>query len=900
MVWMVVPVPLARQTVKPYPVVPMILVDVYVMPVMNRFRAFAQVSDGSDLSASLSILIYNCALVYAIECNITSYKVAVGNSNCLSCPANTASLTTGALVITSCVPIAGYYGTTGGVSPQPCPFGSYKSTTGLSSSCTVCSASAPSLTDSPMASIAAVNCNCVGGYVGSSGSCSACPASTFMANAGTSALGPSSGSAFPPSSCFACALGSTSMVASTSCTCSAGSCSTALNETMVIYPLNDTTIYNDASAATDTTEQYLSLREGDNFGVGRRRLLTSTNTQRAFLLFDLLTLPAVAWSRVVLRLFQANTEWAAIGVNVWAASSTEWIAGNGISWATRPSLIGTSQIARVQLRSDLSSSYGAAIDFDVSPYIRTQQSLGTRYIVLALIADNDTTVSNIQQFASIDHIDPAVHPTLVVQYEPAVSIVEADTSIVPTTSLLSDSSAGEPFLRLSPWTQSTAYLRFNIATAPTSYTSAWLRIIALPTPFTQGITVGPLLNNSWDEFTQASLGPTIANGSIIGTLPGLPNPVGWVTRLLDMTSYLQSLPVDTTAVSLLVTPLSGGIRPFDFASREYTDTRWLPRLYYCACNSHSDCTYDDITGVKCTSCLHNTTGQFCEACIAGYGGSAIINTCIACSLGTYKSTLDNIDCIACPTNTSTMMTASTMVTNCMCQPGSTGINGGICSLCAESTYKSTYGSDSCVSCPLYAVSTIGSVNATDCKCMAGFLQNGPGGECVDINECDTSNGGCGSANICLNSPGGYTCLPVMIPSTYAQVLTGFTGSGSSGTMIADSVNGGQLLSASLNSGSTLDYVTSDSATVDVTALVPRGFITLNNAASPSIVDDGQIITVNISIAWGECDAISAASALVYYTSNITWITSTDWEMTFPPGTSLLNPTIFSVYKSDDS
>jgi hypothetical protein len=447
----------------------------------------------------------------------------------------------------------------------PCPFGTYKTSAGLAASCTLCSSSG--LADSPLASTSLSQCSCISGYAGSGGTCTACSPSTFMMNSGTNAYG----TAYPTTSCFTCSPGSTSLPMATSCTCSNGYCSLALNDSMIIYPLNDTTIYSASPALSDTSDQYLSLSESDGFTVSRRLLSGSGSTERSFLLFDISDLPSSnRWTRIVLRLYQANSgEWSPLGINLWStsdASSNNWANGNAINWDNRPTL--NSQIGRVQLRSDLSSLSGTPIDFDISSYIRMKQSSAIRYITFALIADSDSSIPSRQQFGSMEHDDMNVRPRLIMQHEPAVTIADADTSIVPITKLLSDSFAGEPFLRVSPMLPSVAYLRFNISSLPQSYTSAWMRLIVLPQPNQGALTATSLTSSDWDEFTQANSGQTLISDTWSLPLPG--SATGWLRRLWNITSYLQSLSTDTTAVSFMISqPGIVALRPIDIASRMY-------------------------------------------------------------------------------------------------------------------------------------------------------------------------------------------------------------------------------------------------------------------------------------------------------------------------------------------
>ena len=43
-----------------------------------------------------------------------------------------------------------------------------------------------------------------------------------------------------------------------------------------------------------------------------------------------------------------------------------------------------------------------------------------------------------------------------------------------------------------------------------------------------------------------------------------------------------------------------------------------------------------------------------------------------------------------------------------------------------------------------------------CQCRSGYVHREEVG-CTDINECDTSNGGCDALTICTNTEGGRTC-----------------------------------------------------------------------------------------------------------------------------------------------
>ena len=58
--------------------------------------------------------------------------------------------------------------------------------------------------------------------------------------------------------------------------------------------------------------------------------------------------------------------------------------------------------------------------------------------------------------------------------------------------------------------------------------------------------------------------------------------------------------------------------------------------------------------------------------------------------------------------------ASALLTDCKCNPGTTGEDGSTCVFCVPGTYKETSGSTACSSCLANSSSVSGSVLATSC------------------------------------------------------------------------------------------------------------------------------------------------------------------------------------------
>jgi len=77
------------------------------------------------------------------------------------------------------------------------------------------------------------------------------------------------------------------------------------------------------------------------------------------------------------------------------------------------------------------------------------------------------------------------------------------------------------------------------------------------------------------------------------------------------------------------------------------------------------------------------------------------------------------NCNACPMNSTTTTSGSTVVSDCVCVHGSTGPSGKGC-ICGADTWKGTIGSMRCTSCPQHSSSFLGSTAVTECTCNAGF------------------------------------------------------------------------------------------------------------------------------------------------------------------------------------
>jgi hypothetical protein len=98
-------------------------------------------------------------------------------------------------------------------------------------------------------------------------------------------------------------------------------------------------------------------------------------------------------------------------------------------------------------------------------------------------------------------------------------------------------------------------------------------------------------------------------------------------------------------------------------------------------------------------------------------------SCRAHRCMSLKNTQGSSSCTACPAN-SISTAGSVDITDCKCNPGHTGADGGNCTACPQSTYKPLRGSGACTECstthPNTAHALTGQVNSTGCVCDAGY------------------------------------------------------------------------------------------------------------------------------------------------------------------------------------
>lgn len=151
-------------------------------------------------------------------------------------------------------------------------------------------------------------------------------------------------------------------------------------------------------------------------------------------------------------------------------------------------------------------------------------------------------------------------------------------------------------------------------------------------------------------------------------------------------------------------------------------------VYAQACVACDIGKFKPLIGVQeCTTCGQNQSSvpasPICS-CVPGFTGPDG-GPCAECALGKYKDWLGPQACTVCPANSLTFFTRSTLLSNCTCNVGYTGPDGGPCPACVGGKYKSVTGTSACITCDADFYSTL-SIAATSCSaCPAGY-QSLPG------------------------------------------------------------------------------------------------------------------------------------------------------------------------------
>ena len=215
----------------------------------------------------------------------------------------------------------------------------------------------------------------------------------------------------------------------------------------------------------------------------------------------------------------------------------------------------------------------------------------------------------------------------------------------------------------------------------------------------------------------------------------------------------------------------------------------------CPANADGPMGSDNVTNCSCVKGYTGPDGAVCVACIAGtykdVNGSV---PCSLCSQGKYSAETGKSTCIGCPAHTYSP-SGSGSLTNCTCNRGYTGPDGGGCETCGVGTFKDLNGSTACtpcsrgkysnetaavseaacLGCPANTYSPDRSGSLTNCTCLQGYT----GSDGVECEACEAGTfkdvNGSSACTVC--SEGKYSAATAAISQATCLGCPSYTYSG---------------------------------------------------------------------------------------------------------------------------
>ena len=199
-------------------------------------------------------------------------------------------------------------------------------------------------------------------------------------------------------------------------------------------------------------------------------------------------------------------------------------------------------------------------------------------------------------------------------------------------------------------------------------------------------------------------------------------------------------------------PLQGGeICKCNAGYIQNTTDLILPVCKPCKANQ-----YQHLSGqTTCVDCPENSLSPIATesamGCLCNDGyfqQDSLLPECQACAAGTYKEAAfspdnDYLPCSTCPINSHSIHTSGSL-TECICNAGYEGPDGGPCTACVPGKFKSLNGSAACQSCDIHYFSDEpASTICTSCVTFLnsdGAITEHNGSDTSDDCKCDLSQG----------------------------------------------------------------------------------------------------------------------------------------------------------------
>jgi hypothetical protein len=625
----------------------------------------------------------------------------------------------------------------------PCAINTYWSS---SSSCATC----PTYSESPQQSSTIEACICLPGYYQLDGSCAPCDEGEFSLRG-----------ADDVAQCRTCPSDAVEGYG--------GSGSCTRNDTLTtIQPLaiNSIKTIQTLIPTADARISLLTAATSINFGTDTE-LRVQSSIWATVLLFDLSSLTPANFSQAILRLYMTQSPQNAKGhvpvpLRIQASTSNVAFTDSDVSGTyptiqTWRSLPIARQLNIEQLPSTFEDDGGEyALEFDVSSEVRRRLAAtgSNGLMTLRITAISDTT-QTVQSFTSKEAAGQTP-PTLTIYTEDCVALPDADSTIRSTWNDFSwadDASMTVSNIYKGAYKDAIA-LRFPLGLIPLNSVWVQLRMIRVNDANTDTLGVYRVTNTTilsgFEEYAISALNVPMVP-STNEHVTAIPNDVTEFAEVWWNVSSMVAAAQSENAASIVmyIAPTTNSSTTTAFASKEWLDMGYRPRLIACSCKGKAtQCNYDIYNGISCVGCDSHTAGAHCEQCSAGYELQA--STCIPCSAGKYQPSV-----------------------------------GTSCTPCWNNSYSTP--------------------GASTCTCNIGYEATSPG-VCADTNEClSSTTNDCVAPSVCINTPAYYQCSPYVVinslvpappPPGYPLLNVDF----GQKRLIANSTKGGQRISMVIFNG----------------------------------------------------------------------------------------------------
>jgi hypothetical protein len=180
----------------------------------------------------------------------------------------------------------------------------------------------------------------------------------------------------------------------------------------------------------------------------------------------------------------------------------------------------------------------------------------------------------------------------------------------------------------------------------------------------------------------------------------------------------------------------------------------------CAPNSQSAAGSVNATSCQCDS-GHYAAGGSCQACAPGTikDDASSDAACTPCGGRTYTPYWAASECLACPANSTGHALSNDAESDCRCDPGFTGSDGGPCAACAPGKFKTVAGNQTCADCGPYAFWPLhADPTQNQCQSCPAHSARAPDAHGLNVLDCHCEAGHWrANESTCLQCPINFYC-----------------------------------------------------------------------------------------------------------------------------------------------